>query len=160
MNTGPETRKQIKRLLKVLTPYSKELAGSAPFFANERKKIFSLLSSNVVLKRANWRLFQTMSPAETFDPHLFMIAENIHALPCGHPDISRKLDHIIHEQTRQQRISVLRDHPALSCRLFKLKQHGIFKHVILGKSKPLGNVLEYWLRSEFQNVEPVTHMDS
>jgi hypothetical protein len=43
-----------------------------------------------------------MSPAETFDPHLFMIADNIHALPCGHPDISRKLDHINHEQTRQQ----------------------------------------------------------
>jgi len=78
VKTGPETAARVKRLLKILTPFSKELDGSAVFFAMWKKKLFSMLTSNVVLAEGNWRLFATFSCAETYDPHLFYIANNVH----------------------------------------------------------------------------------
>ena len=49
VKTGPETAARVKKLLKILTPFSKELDGSAVFFAMWKKKLFSMLTSNVVL---------------------------------------------------------------------------------------------------------------
>jgi hypothetical protein len=146
---GPETTARVKRLLKILTPFSKELDGSATFFAMWRKKLFSMLTSNVVLSEGNWRVFATLSGAETYDPHLYYIANNVHFLCEGHPNYVHLVDEI-HKQEKVDRIAILRKHPALSCRLHKLRQTGIWDCVILGESKPLGHVIEYWRRSEFQ----------
>jgi hypothetical protein len=56
----------------------------------------------------------------------------------------------IHRHKKIDRIGILRKHPALSCRLHKLRQTGIWDCIILGESKPLGEVVDFWRRSEFQ----------
>jgi hypothetical protein len=43
---------------------------------------------------------------------------------------------------------MLRDHPALSARLFHLKQECIWDCLLLGESKPIGHIVDYWRRIE------------
>ena len=78
-----------------------------------------------------------MAPAETYDPHFFVVAQDIHTLPEDDPEFCRRLEYVRREQTKAERIGILRKHPALSCRLFILKQHGIWEHIIMGKAKEL-----------------------
>lgn len=49
---------------------------------------------------------------------------------------------------KEQRTKVLREHPALVARLFHLKQKCLWDFLILGKSKPIGHVVDYWRRVE------------
>jgi len=44
VKNSPETTARVKKLLKILTPFSKELDGSASFFAMWRKKLFAMLN--------------------------------------------------------------------------------------------------------------------
>ena len=149
VKNGPETTARVKKLLKILTPFSKELDGSASYFSMWRKKLFSMLTSNVILSDGNWRLFSTFSGAETYDPHLFYIANNVHFVSDKDEEYASLVERV-DRLNKVDRIAVLRKHPALSCRLHKLRQTGIWDHVILGESQPFGEVVDYWRRSEFQ----------
>jgi hypothetical protein len=128
----------VKRLLQKLVPYSKDLPGSPTYFAWERKKLLSMLTSNVVLSEGSWRWFLTSSPAEVYDPYLYKIV-------AEHDDPQQ--DVIL---SKSKRLEILRSHPALSCRLFDIKQDILWENVIMGKHNPLGKVTDYWRRTEFQ----------
>jgi hypothetical protein len=54
------------------------------------------------------------------------------------------------ELTRAERNEVLRIHPVLAARITEARVIGMFRDVYNGKSKPFGEVTEYWARIEFQ----------
>lgn len=47
-----------------------------------------------------------------------------------------------------ERTTILKDHPALAARLFHLKQKCLWDTILLGKSKPIGHIVDYWRRVE------------
>ena len=81
----------------------------------------------------------TSSPAEIYDPYLYKIA-----IEGAYP-LRREQD-----LSKDERVEILRSHPALSCRLFHIKQDILWETVIMGRHKPLGQVIDYWRRTEFQ----------
>ena len=49
---------------------------------------------------------------------------------------------------KDERTDLLRRHPALSARLFHYKQDCIWKCILQGASKPVGEIVDYWRRVE------------
>ena len=49
-----------------------------------------------------------------------------------------------------ERKKLLRQHPVLFCRLFELKQEIVNKCILDGKDKPMGKVMDRFMRAEFQ----------
>ena len=50
-----------------------------------------------------------------------------------------------------ERIKALELNPVLAARAFKSRIENIIKYIWMGKSEPLGQVIDYWLRIELQN---------
>ena len=50
-----------------------------------------------------------------------------------------------------ERIKALELNPVLAARAFKSRIENIIKYIWMGKSEPLGEVIDYWLRIELQN---------
>ena len=48
-------------------------------------------------------------------------------------------------------MSTLRDNPVLAARAFKSRIDNIVQYIWQGKSKPLGEIIDFWIRIEFQN---------
>lgn len=71
-----ETDDKINRLIKRLTPYAKDLAGTLPHILGERKKLLSMICSPTVLSKATWRFFCTFAPADVYESRLFDIITN------------------------------------------------------------------------------------
>ena len=49
-----------------------------------------------------------------------------------------------------ERVEKLQKHPVLACRLFKSRLENIVQYIWQGKSEPLGRIVDYWIRLEFQ----------
>ena len=53
--------------------------------------------------------------------------------------------------SKEERVLFLRNHPAIAARMFHLKQQCVWECLILNsKAQPLGKVVDYWIRVEFQ----------
>ena len=48
------------------------------------------------------------------------------------------------------RVILLRENPVLACRSFKSRIENIIRYIWDGASKPLGDLIDYWVRIEFQ----------
>jgi hypothetical protein len=46
------------------------------------------------------------------------------------------------------RMNLLRSHPATVARLFDYKQDCMWKYLVMGESKPFGEVTDFWRRVE------------
>jgi len=141
----------IKDLLQRLTPFSKGLKGTPMHMALERKKLYATIQSPVIAQNAHWRYFVTFAPSETHDPRLFDIVANYTHNNDPYSQIqkenllaSKKLKY----RPKQERLEILSTHPALSARLFEYKQNSIWKCVLQGQDKPLGEISDFWRRIE------------
>ena len=64
------------------------------------------------------------------------------------PDVFEAMKALVREQTKDERLKILRDSPALSARLFHYKQEAILEKLMRGQHKPLGDIGDIWRRVE------------
>jgi len=116
------TEQEIKHLIQRLVPYSKSLPGSVMHIMNERKKLMCMISSPIIKQNANWRYFLTMAPSDVYDARLYDIVSDaeLQDVPHSADDLDRWAErrHISDTKTKAERLRMLRNHPALSARLF------------------------------------------
>ena len=160
----PHAPEEIKRLMERMVPYCKDLAGTPLQIAYERKKLLAMISSPLITNDSSWRWFLTMSPADTYEPLLFQIAylgyydkyENLSdELIDQEPQTAEEKEWLevtrekeIKRLTKIERLDILRRHPALSARIFEIKQEAIHHCIINGVNAPLGIVSHFWRRIE------------
>jgi hypothetical protein len=128
------SEKRIQDIARSLTPYSKNLPGTPMYKSLIRTQALSIISSPVVLNEGQFTWFHTRGQADAFSPLLYAIID--HDGKSGRPysesyEAVKRLD-------QRARILLLRSHPALSVRCYRYQQMAYKKHIIMGKSKPLG----------------------
>jgi len=153
---GATATPAIKMLLSRLTPFSESLKGSPMYMAYERKKLLAMIQSPVVDKFGDWRYFVTFAPAESYDQRLFDVASNYTMMNAPYGEDERYLLGIP-TMEKSERNDVLAKHPALSARLFDLKQHALWECVLQGKHQPMGEVVDFWRRAEVRHTRTQIH---
>jgi hypothetical protein len=130
-----ETLKKIKSIIGRLSIYSNDLPGTPNYMIQERNKLLAMITSSTIINDGCWRFFVTMTPKDLYDHNLYDIIVNYDL------DISNKL-------TLEKRNDLLKLHPCLAARLFKIKQDLIWKYILNGTNKPLGDIIEFWRHME------------
>ena len=140
LKTRQITDREVQRLLSRLVPFSKSAPGTNAYFKNEQKKLQSILGSPLYQTNP-WSWFVTMSNADIFEEYIYRIL---------HSDSNGIASPGYEDLNRSQRAKLLRDHPAVAVRTFMMKQMLLLDYIMNSKSKPLGEVDDYWIRVEFQ----------
>ena len=123
-----------------MIPYSALIEGSSIHMKLEKKKLLSLISSHTICSESTWRYFLTMAPSDCFDSKLYdVVTKHI-------PDNESYVDRLNYDD----RLALLRNHPAMAIRLFDIKQNAIWEKIIMGVAQPFGVVRDFWRRVEFQ----------
>ena len=160
------TKEEFEHYSKRLGVYGKSLPGTALHMKNERNNLMSMLASPSVEEDGIWRWFVTFSPADLFDPRLYEVlaATDEEFLSWE----SRKVK--AREMSKETRMELLSLHPALAARLFDMFHETlwecvigkyfisfttlsltcIFINVLEGENSPLGVVVDFFRRVEFQ----------
>jgi len=144
----------VKKLVDRLIPFSQELRGSPIYFSLERKKLLSMLTNPVITTKGAWTWFATFAAPEVYESNLYEVAED--AFIDSSRTSSSKL--LVRRLTKSQRLTILKESPALSARLFHLKQNIFWNTVLLGQHEPLGRIGDWWRRVEVQKMvsfEPI-----
>ena len=130
-----ETLKKIKGIIRRLSIYSSDLPGTPNYMIQERNKLLAMITSSTIINNGCWRFFLTMTPKDLYDHNLYDIIMN------NDFELSDKL-------TLEERNVLLKQHPCLAARLFKIKQDLIWKYILNGSNKPLGEIIESWRHME------------
>jgi hypothetical protein len=139
-------RLRTKMLIEKLIPYSNYLKGSPIYFALERKKLLSMLTSPAITSEGSWSWFATFAAPEVYESTLYETAMD--AYLTNDPEVFEAMKALVREQTKDERLKMLRDSPALSARLFHYKQEAIWEKLLKGQHKPLGDIGDIWRRVE------------
>lgn len=169
-NINPEVNirySEIEKLIKRIIPYSKSLLGSMTHIAYERGKLMAMIPSSIILNDGSWRLFLTNAPADLYESRFYDVVESpiiessveswsarfnkvcdyIYLLPfCNFLTIFYLYQ--TKSLSEYARMVLLRKHPAVMARLFDKKQDCFWQNLLLGKSRPLGLITDYWRRVE------------
>jgi hypothetical protein len=130
-----ETLKKIKNIIRRLSIYSNDLPGTPNYMIQERNKLLAMITSFTILNNGCWRFFLTMTPKDLYDHNLY--------------DIVMKNDFKKSDKLNlEERNDILKLHPCLAARLFKIKQDLIWKYILNGTNKPLGDIIESWRHME------------
>jgi hypothetical protein len=146
-DVGPPelTDAQIKKCINRMVPYSQSLKGTPLNIQYERNKLMAMINSPVVATSETcWMWFVTLSPADSYDSRLFEIVAKDYE-----SDWSIRTQ-AVKDMDLEQREQFLKNHPALSARLFDLKQKCFWDYVVKGTARPLGEITDTWRRIEFQ----------
>lgn len=134
-------------MLGKLRPYFAHMPGSVFFFQNAKKRLNAVLREghNLPVSVPTW--FVTFSPADTFWPELYRAV---------FPNLSSNDIHLLSSSVRAR---VLGSYPEYAAQLFYQRWQLFFKHVLNGRSKPLGTIVDFFFRIEFQmRGSPHVHM--
>jgi hypothetical protein len=148
-NNETENIKKIKKIIRRLSTYSNDLAGTPMYMQQEKNKLLAMVTSQTILSNTVWRWFITHTPKDLYESKLFDIILKDELL--NKPDIYKEFKDIekyTDTLTLIERNKLLVSHPCLMIRLFKIKQNCIWKYILSGDSKPLGKINEFWIRSE------------
>jgi hypothetical protein len=153
---------EIYLLMNKLKPFIGSAPGTSLFFQEERRKLMALINSPLTNDKAQWRYFFTMAQADMYLPEIYM-----NAITSSNCDINKiPIDSSYDERliasktlSKQERLTLLRDHPFLSARIFDKMIDIFFDKVINGKDLPLGKIVDIWIRIEFQERQ-TPHMHS
>ena len=115
--------KAVKNAVNHLLPYSDHLRSSAPFWKKQRIELNAMVTE---LGQPMW--FLTLRAADTLWPQLFRLLD----ADCDENTVTR--------MTPTRRQELLNEHPIVD--LF-------WQHILNGKYKPLGRIVDYWWRIEF-----------
>lgn len=136
-------RRKMQKLMNRLIPYSKYLQGTPMQILHEKAKLMALLPSPIIAKEGTWRWFSTFAPADLYENRLFEILSEIE-----NPEDYKGRESSALKLTQDERTKLLRSHPALSARLFHLKQECIWNSILLGENAPLFRIVDFWRRIE------------
>jgi len=139
-------RLRVRQLIEKLVPFSSELRGSPIYFSLERKKLLSMLTSPVITKEGSWTWFATFAAPEVYEQPLYDIAGDTLLDPSQPSTLCEE----VRNWNKEKRLQILKDSPALSARLFHIKQNIFWEKVLLGVHQPLGAIGDWWRRVEFQ----------
>lgn len=148
----PMTASRIWSMISKLQPYAQCIPGTELYFRQERKKLLAMVSSAVTTSSGRWTWFFTEAQA---DKYLAQIYDNaVTSFPATR-DKTVKMSRVERQAfsdalNEQERADILRAHPFMSARIHALQQEAFWSHVFCGKRQPLGEVLDYWMRVEFQ----------
>ena len=135
------SNERIDSVLKRLVPFGRCIPGTIPDIQLAKKHVLAMLNSPVILERAEFTWFSTVAFADTYDPILYAILK--YELPERSDDLNGDYDKLYDKASRvdlPEREMLLRKHPALSCRVFYLKQQAVLEYILKGKHAPLGKV--------------------
>ncbi len=118
--------------------------------AKEQRGLISLVGSPLVKIKGTWRWFITMAQADVYEPRLYEICLEGNSGQENHNWCWSDRQKIAKELTKEEREKILKRHPALTARMFDLKQSCIWDCIINGKHQPLGKIIDTWRRIEFQ----------
>lgn len=129
----------IKTVLNKLVTYSSTIKGTLPYIKLMRKKLFSLISSPAVLEDGTMRVFGTNSWNDLRGREFFKLV-----CQCS--------DEEFLDMDEAKRVACVREHPAISCRLFEARKKAMFDHIYYGEAQPFGKITDHWSRIEFQGI--------
>ena len=105
-----------------------------------RRDLFAMLGSSTLPVNIP-SFFHTLSSGDLCWPHLY------HMIDSSLVDTNMKWTR---EVSPQERAALLAQNPVLAVKHFYERFHLYVKHIVKGKSKPFGNVVDIWYRFEFQ----------
>jgi hypothetical protein len=137
---------KVEGVLKRMTPYGNSIPGTQPHIKQAKNQVLAMINSPVILEQGDFTWFSTVAFADAFDPLLYCIAVDEvsdKVKSCLGPEHDIEVEYEERSAAAEvldikKRKELLRDHPALACRLFDLKQNAILKVVLMGKHEPLG----------------------
>jgi hypothetical protein len=104
-----------------------------------------LIGSPLLNIDGTWRWFITFAQADVYEPRLYKIYLDDYS---GQKNLNWYWSE--RQLTKVEREKILKRHPALTARIFDLKQSCIWDCIINGKHQPLGKIIDTWRRIEFQ----------
>ena len=150
-NVPTMSKEELKWYLKRLSVYSKNLKGTSLYMQNERCKLMAMLASPAIVSEGTWRWFLTLTPNDIYDSRLYeILAADYNNKLTWSADDFRKRRVIVKSMSLEDRKVLLSKSPALVARLFEIKIKCIFDNILLGKDQPLGEIIDYFRRTEFQ----------
>ena len=152
---------EIYLLMNKLKPFIGSAPGTSLYFQEERRKLMALINSPLTNDKAQWRYFFTLAQADMYLPEIYMNAITSSNFENKLPIDSTYDERLIASKqlTKQERITLLRDHPFLSARIFDKMIDIFFDKIINGRDLPLGKIIDIWIRIEFQERQ-TPHMHS
>jgi hypothetical protein len=128
---------ELDNILKYLKGFGTKLRTSYIYIAMERAKLLARLASPL-MPNPTW--FMTLSSADLCWPELWMALR---------PDLTEVT---AAQLTFSQRATLLNSNPVMACRMFRCRIEILLQEIILnGDYHPVGSVLDWWVRVEFQN---------
>ena len=133
-------RSDAELLLKKLSTFGDKMKTTHFYIKHARKHLMARLAS-CEMPTPTW--FLTLSSADLFWPELWIAIA------------ASKGEHMSFETAAgisfKDRCSLLDDNPALACRMFKARIDCMLNDIFLGEAHPLGYLVDWWFRVEFQN---------
>jgi hypothetical protein len=128
---------ETESLLRQLTSFGQQLKTSAMYIRYERQKLLCLLQAKD-MTTPTW--FLTLSSADLYWPELWMAIK---------PSLSYEDAACLSMNDRKK---FLNTNPTMACRMFRERIECILKFILIkGKHQPLGKVVDWWFRVEFQS---------
>jgi hypothetical protein len=128
---------ELDSILKFLKGFGTKLRTSHIYIAMERARLLARLASPL-MPNPTW--FMTLSSADLCWPELWMALR---------PDLTV---HTAGKLSFAQRASLLNANPVMACRMFRCRIEALLQEIVLnGDYHPVGSVLDWWFRVEFQN---------
>ncbi|XP_064625952.1 uncharacterized protein LOC135486782 [Lineus longissimus] len=109
--------------------------GTPPYWERTLKDLFAMIKQIGI---PTW--FVTFSAADLRWP------EVLHALLLNSSDPKRNIEDL----SFQEKSKLLQENPVLAARMFDHRVHVLFHQLLLSKAEPLGKVVDYFWRTEFQ----------
>jgi DNA replication protein DnaC len=128
---------ETEQLIRQLTSFGHQLKTSAMYIKQKRQQLLCMLQAKD-LTTPTW--FLTLSSADLYWPELWIAIK---------PTLNYESAALL---TLSERKKLLDLNPTMACRMFKERIDCVLKFILIqGKHKPLGKVLDWWFRVEFQS---------
>lgn len=139
ITAGELTKSENADLIEDSYVFMKQIRGPPAYWRNE---LLNLLAKIYTLGPPTW--FITLSAADLHWPELFQTLS---------PNIE------VAKLTKSDKWRLMRENPNLVAKHFNRRKNAFLKQILKGKSKPLGEVTDYFMRIEFQmRGSPHIHM--
>jgi len=142
-------------LLSQIKPWAQLLPGTSLYMEQQQKQLLSMVNSPLTTTLGSWIWFYTMVQNDSTSPLLYdnfvtstQVLLQQRQINCSSSISERRL--VADSLSPSERSLLLRSFPALSARLFALQHTAFFDIILKGVDRPLGHILESWLRIEFQ----------
>lgn len=134
----------IKKLVHRLVPFAKQAVGTPMNMNYERLNMMAMITANCIVSRAQWRWFTTYAYCDNRDSRVF---ENLVPNALILSSWSDR-EQIVCSYNEKTRCKLLLQHPALVARIFHARQECLWKYVLLGDDKPVGDIKDFMRRVE------------